>query len=204
MLEEKNTCQRIVIDIISRFVENLSKLEFPDDRLYTSSYTWVKLEQDFVIVGISSLIVYFFSPIVEFIFLDVPSLVKKRTPCAWTMHREGIITIRSPVQGELFEINRTLLKNPDIANKDPYFAGWLFKIKTSEKIAGFYNKVEFLNLHHYKVEIFKNELLSLISEFLKSDSFSTLQDGGKIIETLKDLLGVKRYLSLISKIFEIH
>lgn len=198
MLGEKNIHQITAVDIISRFVENLLRVEFPEDRFYSDSYIWIKPEENFARIGISYLIVYFFSPIVEFIFLNTPSLVKNKTPCAWLMHRDGILTIRSPIQGEIFEINKTLLQNPDVANKDPYFAGWLFKIKTKE-IVGLYNYSEFLNYHRCKVEILKNELLSVISE--TPESTLTLQDGGKIIETVKDLLGVKRYFSLINKIF---
>lgn len=191
------------LEVTLRFVENLEMMNFPDDRLYTKSHTWIKSELEFVTVGISASIVYLFAPITELIFLQVPSLVSKGTPCAWLMHRDGILTIRSPFRGELFEINEALLKYPDLVNQDPYFAGWLFKIKTVELITGFMSRSEFLKLYQNRIELLKKELLSNLAESIKPASIPTLQDGGRVIETVKELLGTKRYFSIVNKVFEL-
>ncbi|MFN3134740.1 MAG: glycine cleavage system protein H [Candidatus Kryptonium sp.] len=189
------------LEVTSRFVENLEKINFPKDRLYTKSHTWIKSELEFVTIGISASIVYLFTPITEFIFLQVPSFVSKGTPCAWIMHRDGILTIRSPFRGELFEINEALLKHPNLVNQDPYSAGWLFKIKAVETITGFMSQSEFLELYHNRIELLKKELLLNLDESIKPVSVPTLQDGGRVIETVKELLGTKRYFSVVSKIF---
>ncbi|MCS7229128.1 MAG: hypothetical protein NZ923_03715 [Candidatus Kryptonium sp.] len=199
----KNINQITAIDVALRFMEILSKVEFPDDRFYTASHTWIKPEPNLITVGLSSSIIYLFAPIIEFIFLAPPSSVKQNTPCAWAIYRDGILRIRSPIQGELFEINKTLIEHPDIANKDPYNTGWLFKIKTTEKIAGLLTYSEFLEYYNSKIKEFKNEILSTITESFDQVSIPTLQDGGRVIETIKDLLGAKRYFSIINKVFKI-
>jgi len=199
----KNIHETTALEVISRFVENLERVDFPKDRFYTKSHIWIKSEPEFINVGISASIVYLFAPITELIFLQVPSFLGKGTPCTWIMHRDGILTARSPFRGELLEINRALLKDPDLVNQDPYFAGWLFKIRTDDPIAGFMKHSEFLELYRTKIEILKKELLLNLTESIKPVSVPTLQDGGQVIETVKELLGTKRYLSLVNKVFEL-
>lgn len=197
----KNIHEITALEVISRFAENLERMNFPDDRLYTKSHTWIKPESEFITAGINASIVYLFAPITELIFLQVPSVVSKGTPCTWIMHRDGILTVRSPFRGELFEINEALLKHPNLVNQDPYFAGWLFKVKTVESITGFMSQSEFLELYHNRIELLKKELLLNLAESIKPVSAPMLQDGGRVIETVKELLGTKRYFSLVSKIF---
>ncbi len=199
--ELKNTNEITVLEVISKFVENLKKVNFPEDRLYTKSQTWIRPEGEFATVGICASIIYLFAPLTEFIFLQVPLLIEKSTPCAWVMHRDGILTIRSPFRGELFEINESLIKHPNLISQDPYFAGWLFKIKTDKPNYNFMSQSEFSKLYLNKVEILEKELLLNLAESFKPVSIPTLQDGGRIIETVKDLLGAKRYFSLVNKIF---
>lgn len=191
-------------NIVSCFVRNLVRLEFPSDRFYTLKHTWVKLENDFATVGVSASIILLFAPFVEIIFLNVPTLVKKDAPCVWMVHRDGILTIRSPVEGKLYEINESLLQSPNIINLDPYFSGWLFKIEVDKaKLSGLLSCSEFLRIYNESVESFQREIFSALSNSIELATVPTVQNGGKIVETVKDLLGAKRYFSLVSKTFRL-
>ena len=37
--------------------------------------------------------------------------------------------VRAPLSGSIVEINRDLESNPELVRKDPYGAGWLFRLK---------------------------------------------------------------------------
>lgn len=52
--------------------------------------------------------------------------------------------IRSPLSGELIEVNEAVLKDATLVNKDPYGAGWIFRLRPSalEKEKGFLLKGE--------------------------------------------------------------
>ncbi len=199
----QNSSNAIAFEIVSCFLRKLMELEFPMDRFYTLKHTWVKIEDRFATVGVCSSMVFLFAPLVEIIFLNVPTLIKKNAPCVWIVHRDGILTVRSPVEGELFEINQTLLQFPNIVNQDPYFDGWSFKVKIDDKedLSGLLNHSKFIEIYNEKIQNFKSEIFSALTDSIKPVSVFTAQDGGKIVETVKDLLGAKRYFALINKIF---
>jgi len=191
-------------DIFVNFVRNLEQINFPVDRFYSKNHTWIKFEGEIATVGINALIVFIFAPLIEIIPLSTPFFIKRNAPCLWIMHRDGVLTIRSPIQGELFEINETLLRSPDLLNKDPYFAGWLFKVKVVEVPSApeILEQAEFLRYYRERLERFKKEVNLILSKSVSSSS-ATLQDGGRIVETVKDLLGARGYIALMNKIFEL-
>ena len=43
--------------------------------------------------------------------------------------------IYCPVSGEVVEVNRAAIENPQIINQDPYGKGWLFRVRPDEKSA---------------------------------------------------------------------
>jgi glycine cleavage system H protein len=205
MLDErfKNISSSIALDIVSCFMKKLMEIEFPADRFYTLKHTWVKIEDGYATVGVSSSVVFLFIPLVEIIFLNVLTSLKKNDPCVWIVHRDGVLTIRSPVEGELFEINKALLKSPNILNQDPYFEGWLFKVKLDKKenLSELLDHSKFIQIYNEKIEKFRSEIHSALSDSIEPASVPTVQNGGKIVETVKDLLGAKRYFALVGKTF---
>ena len=40
--------------------------------------------------------------------------------------------VYAPIAGEILEVNAELEANPELANSEPYAAGWFFKIKLSK------------------------------------------------------------------------
>jgi len=198
----ENTINAKTIELISRLIEKIENVNFPEDRFYSGNYTWIKFDGEIATVGLNALIVLLYTPLIEVIFLCSFSNVEKNEPCAWVKHRDGILTIRSPIQGELFDVNKTLSESPDIINRDPYSSGWLFKIKTKPSTVklNLLTHNEFLKLHHEKVQNFKKEVISSLNQ-MSISSIETLPDGGQMVETLKDLLGVKRYFAIVDKIF---
>ncbi len=198
----ENTINAKTIELISRLIERIENVNFPEDRFYSCNYTWIKFDEEIATVGLNALIVLLYAPLIEVIFLCSLANVGKNEPCAWVKHRDGILTIRSPIEGELFDVNKTLLESPDILNREPYSSGWLFKIKTKQNIieSSLLTHSEFLKFHREKVRKFKNEVISTLNQATIS-SIETLQDGGRMVETFKDLLGVKRYFSIVDKIF---
>ena len=69
----KNIHETTALEVISRFVENLERVDFPKDRFYTKSHIWIKSEPEFINVGISASIVYLFAPYMRELFEVPPS-----------------------------------------------------------------------------------------------------------------------------------
>jgi glycine cleavage system H protein len=96
---------------------------------YTKSDEWVKVEDDIATVGITD---YAQDKLGDIVYLE------QAKPGTKVKVDERVITIESvkaasdinaPVSGAIIEVNDKVVSDPSIINKDPYGAGWLFKIK---------------------------------------------------------------------------
>ena len=104
----------------------------PDDRRYSESHEWFKLEGDTVTVGITRFAV---DQLTDVTFAEM------KGPGTTVDSGEAIGEIESvkttsavcpSVPGEIVEVNDELESNPAVINEDPYEKGWLVKIKAGD------------------------------------------------------------------------
>jgi glycine cleavage system H protein len=108
-------------------------MNFPEKLKYTKEHEWVKLDGDIVVVGITDFAQHELGDIV---FVELPALGRKFAKGETFGVAESVKTVSdlySPVAGEVSEINAELENAPEKVNKDCYGAGWLIKIKPSNK-----------------------------------------------------------------------
>jgi glycine cleavage system H protein len=108
-------------------------MNFPDKLKYTKEHEWVKLDGDVVVVGITDFAQHELGDIV---FMELPAVGRKLAKGETFGVAESVKTVSdlySPVAGEVAEINVALENAPEKVNKDCYGAGWLIKIKPSNK-----------------------------------------------------------------------
>jgi len=101
----------------------------PDDRKYTKTHEWVKIEGEHAIVGITD---HAQKALGDITFVDLPETGKKVEQGKEFGVIESVKAasdLYSPVNGEIAEVNSMLADNPEIINSDPYGKGWLIKIK---------------------------------------------------------------------------
>jgi len=101
----------------------------PDDRKYTKSHEWIKVEGDEALVGITD---YAQSALGDITYVELPDLGQ----AVDTGEESGVIEsvkaasdIYAPVSGEISDTNLHLEEEPEIINRDPYDDGWIFKMK---------------------------------------------------------------------------
>jgi glycine cleavage system H protein len=102
----------------------------PDDRKFTKSHEWVKIQGDLAVVGISDHAQHSLGDIT---FVELPAIgekVKKEESCSTIESVKAASDIYAPVSGEIAEVNKNLETHPEIINTDPYGNAWLFKIKS--------------------------------------------------------------------------
>lgn len=105
---------------MSKVLENL---------YYQETDEWLKLEGDIGIVGITD---YAQDKLGDIVYLEEATPGKKVKKGEAVISIESVkaaAEIHSPVSGEIIEINKEAVQNPQIINEDPYGKGWLFKIK---------------------------------------------------------------------------
>jgi CheY-like chemotaxis protein/glycine cleavage system H lipoate-binding protein len=92
--------------------------------------TWARTEQNGSgLIGIMDLYLKTTSGVKEIEFLDTGRELVLGSACAWITSEDNLIhSVLSPLSGRIVERNESLLLNPEVLEKDPYFAGWLYRI----------------------------------------------------------------------------
>jgi glycine cleavage system H protein len=105
----------------------------PSDRHYTKSHEWVKAEGADLIVGITD---HAQSELTDIVFVDLPKAGKAVAAGDSVLALESVKTVSdvyAPAAGTLVAVNDALKAHPELINKDPYGAGWIYKLKPSGK-----------------------------------------------------------------------
>ena len=117
----------------------------PDDRKYTKSHEWVKIEGDIATAGLTEFAVKALSDLVYVDLPEIADLTEKGHPFAEVESVKAVADVNSPISGEVDEINEDLVDNLENLSNDPFGAGWLAKIKMSypEEVASLLSPEEY-------------------------------------------------------------
>jgi glycine cleavage system H protein len=112
-----------------------SAVNLPKDYKYTSDHLWINVEGDLVKVGITD---YGQAKLGDIVFVDLPSAGERISVDEVLTTIESVKNgsdiqspLRSPIDGEIMEINDTLEHSPELVNQDPFKKGWLVLIEPS-------------------------------------------------------------------------
>lgn len=104
----------------------------PADLKYVESHEWLKLEADgTVTVGITE---HAQEALGDIVFVELPNVGDNLAADEQAGVVESVKAasdIYAPIAGEIVAINEDLIASPDLANSDPYAAGWFFRVKPS-------------------------------------------------------------------------
>ena len=100
-----------------------------DDRKYTKSHEWVKIEGDLAVVGITD---HAQEELGDITFVELPEVdesVTRGDECAEIESVKAASEIFAPVDGVVAEVNEDLEDAPETVNQSPFDKGWIFKLK---------------------------------------------------------------------------
>lgn len=106
-------------------------MNFPEDLLYTKDHEWVKVEGENAVVGITE---FAQKELGDIVYVEVDTVGESLDKEETFGTIEAVKTVSDlfmPLSGEVVEFNEALESTPDLANKDPYGAGWIMKMKIS-------------------------------------------------------------------------
>jgi glycine cleavage system H protein len=124
-------------------------MRIPPSLLYSKEHLWTKPEsEDIWLAGITD---YAQDLLGDVVFIDPPkvgTLLEAGKPCGLVESVKTGSDLHALVDGEVTEVNETLLQAPEALNDKPYDA-WIFKFKPSKKDI----EKQLLNAEAYKTLI---------------------------------------------------
>jgi glycine cleavage system H protein len=109
-------------------------MKTPNDLKYTKSHEWVKVEADGMLtVGITDHAQQLMG---DMVYVELPEAGRKveaNKECAVVESVKAASDVYAPVAGEVTTANGGLSDSPETVNKDPYGAGWMFKMKAANQ-----------------------------------------------------------------------
>ena len=108
-------------------------VDIPDDLKYTKEHEWIRVEDEWVEIGITD---YAQEALGEIVFVELPGEgddVTKGDSFGGVESTKSVSDLYSPVTGEVVEINEKLLDSPETINEDPYGSGWIIRVKMQDE-----------------------------------------------------------------------
>ena len=105
----------------------------PDDRKYTKSHEWIKVDGDEALVGITD---YAQNALGDITYVELPEVgqaVEAGEESGVIESVKAASDIYAPIAGEISDANVHLEEEPEIINRDPYDDGWIFKMKNFDE-----------------------------------------------------------------------
>lgn len=105
-----------------------SIFKVPRDLFYTNDHTWILVENNEGIIGITD---FGQLELAEIVYIDLPDIgteVVQGSPFGTIEAMKTVAELISPVSGEIVEVNDTLESDPRQVNMDPYGDGWMIKV----------------------------------------------------------------------------
>jgi glycine cleavage system H protein len=107
----------------------------PQDLLFSKEHEWVRLDGDSATIGVTD---YAQNALGDIVYVELPKIGAKIEQFANIGVIESVKAVSdlfTPVSGEVIEVNAELDNDPAAVNREPYGAGWLLKLRVSDRDA---------------------------------------------------------------------
>jgi glycine cleavage system H protein len=104
----------------------------PQDLLYSKEHEWAKLEGENATIGITD---YAQESLGDIVYVELPKVgtdIEQFFNVGVIESVKAVSDLFTPLSGKVVEINEALDRDPAAVNREPYGAGWLFKLKLSD------------------------------------------------------------------------
>jgi glycine cleavage system H protein len=105
---------------------------YPDDLRYHREHDWVRIEGDEATLGITWYAADALGELVHYEPPDEGSTIARDESYGEVESVKAVSDLVSPVSGEVLEVNRKVVDEPETVNDDPYGSGWLVRIRLSD------------------------------------------------------------------------
>ena len=104
----------------------------PDGLWYSKEHEWVKLDGEVATIGITE---YAQHSLGDIVYVELPRIgseIKQFDTAGVVESVKAVSDLFAPIGGEIVETNAALEDDPALVNRDPFGAGWLFKLRVGD------------------------------------------------------------------------
>ena len=105
---------------------------YPDDLKYHPEHDWARLDGDDATLGITWFAQDALGELVHFEPPEEGAQVTKDSSYGEVESVKAVSEVIAPLSGEVVEVNRRAVDEPEIVNDDPYGDGWLVRIRLAD------------------------------------------------------------------------
>lgn len=145
-----------------------------DDRYYHRGHSWVRPEREsMAFVGLDDFAQRLLGEADE-VLVPEPGAHLEQGGTGWKLRfGDRLISLLSPVEGEIVEVNQKVLQSPRLLNEDPYESGWVVKVRSARLPANLKNL-----LTGRLAGWWMQETVRSLRETMSAGPVPVLQDGG--------------------------
>ncbi|HLX25430.1 MAG TPA: glycine cleavage system protein GcvH [Candidatus Cybelea sp.] len=104
----------------------------PQDLLFSKEHEWVRVDGDSATIGITE---YAQNALGDIVYVELPkagSTIEQFATIGVVESVKAVSDLFTPMSGEVTEVNGALENDSAAVNREPYGAGWLFKLRLSK------------------------------------------------------------------------
>ncbi len=105
---------------------------YPDDLKYHREHDWARIEGDEATLGVTWFAQDALGELVHYEAPEQGAQVAKDASYGEVESVKAVSDVIAPLSGEVLEVNRKAVDEPETVNGDPYGEGWLIRIRLSE------------------------------------------------------------------------
>ena len=107
-------------------------MNIPEELKYTKDHEWIRIDGEILTIGITD---FAQSELGDIVYVEVDTLDETLEAEAIFGTVEAVKTVSDlflPVSGEIIEFNEALEDAPEQVNEDPYWSGWMVKVRCED------------------------------------------------------------------------
>jgi glycine cleavage system H protein len=105
---------------------------YPDDLRYHKEHDWARIEGDQAVLGITWFAQDALGELVHYEPPNEGDTIARDSAYGEVESVKAVSDVIAPLSGEVIEVNKKVVDEPETVNADPYGEGWLVRIRLSD------------------------------------------------------------------------
>ena len=105
---------------------------YPEELKYHKEHDWARIDGDEAVLGITWFAQDSLGELVHYEAPNEGDTIAKDSSYGEVESVKAVSEVIAPLSGEVVEVNRKVVDEPETVNEDPYGEGWLIRIRLTE------------------------------------------------------------------------